>query len=128
MIGMGGYLVAMMSLIFIEPILADKLNASFGYSSDQVAFFFARFTAACLIANVALLLIPWKHCYDCVMVLGLLFAIAGALFLAPSGILKMQTTPLLLTVGLVCLAIGYEMLLNLAPAYTLEPLYKQFPK
>ena len=58
------------------------------------------------------------------MALGLLFAIAGALLLAPSGILNLETTPLLLTVGLVCL----EMLLNLAAAYTLEPLHKQFSK
>ena len=121
-------MLAIGCLCFFEPILAGKLAASLDYSSDQVAFFYARFTLACLAGNVLLIFVPWKDHLLAITSLGAVSASLGCLLMAPEGLLGLDnTTPEILTVGLVLLAAGAEMLLNAAPPHIVGTLIKDFP-
>ena len=102
------YFFSLSCLIFFEPILADKLTDTFGYSSDQVAYFYARFTLASLVGNVLMIALQWKQYTWLMASIGFGISGIGCVLLAPSGfILNTETTPLLLTLGLVCLGIGW---------------------
>lgn len=123
MLGLIVYFFSLSCLSFFEPILADKLSDTFGYTSDQVAYFYARFTVASFVGNSMMIVLNWKNYSWLMASLGFAFSGIGCILLAPeSFLLNMETTPGILTTGLVFLGIGCEILLNTSSALTLDSL------
>ncbi len=121
------YYCALMCLSFFEPILADKLSASFHYDSDEVAYFYARFTFSCLASNTLMIFVPWKGVAALYACMGLFSGGVGCFLMAPEGLLQMATTPSILTAGLVCLGFGCEFLLNVSTVSVVGSLNDVYP-
>lgn len=70
-----------------------------------------------------MIVLSWKYCAYVMACFGFAFSGIGCVFLAPEGfILNTETTTTLLTLGLICLGVGCEILLNTSSALTLDSL------
>ena len=104
---------------FYEPILGGKLLLEYGFTSDEVAYFYSIFTISAFSTSLLLTFFPIKTQYMLWTVMSLVFSVLAVLLMGPSLLLRIPDNLITMGVGIGMLGASRQIYMVVITLHTL---------